>query len=406
MDSMITAAALALASGDLLGALNCVALRDDAPALALRGIVMARLGDFDRARDLLRRAARGFGPREVVARARCAVAEAEIALVSRDLSRSPQILARARAVLDAHGDRLNAAHARTVEARRLLLMGRLDEAEKLLGASDPTLLPPILRAAHEMAVAAIAIRRLRTGPARAALWQARRAANEADIPALTAEVQHAAQILDRPAARLIERDQQQLLLLHEVEALFASGALVVDACRNVVRDDTSTASLATRPVLFALVRALGEAWPRDVPRDRLVKLAFGGKEADELHRVRLRVEIARLRVELGSLAGIRATKRGFVLAPQGHCRVVTLAPPVDERHAQIMALLADGAAWSSSALAMVLGISARTVQRAFEDLAATGRAQSYGKGRARRWIAASLPSFPSTLLLPGPPPGA
>ncbi|HEU5194094.1 MAG TPA: helix-turn-helix domain-containing protein, partial [Methylomirabilota bacterium] len=85
MDTLIAAAAHALAAGDPLGALKRIALRDDAPALALRGIAMAQLGDFVRAKRLLRRAARTFPPSEAVARARCVVAEAEIALVSRDL---------------------------------------------------------------------------------------------------------------------------------------------------------------------------------------------------------------------------------------------------------------------------------------------------------------------------------
>jgi hypothetical protein len=189
MDSLITAAARALASGDPLGALKRVALRDDAPALALRGIAMAQLGDFVRAKVLLRRAVREFGPKEALARARCVVAEAEIALVSRDLNWSAKVLDAARATLDAHGDRVNAAHARYLEIRRLLLIGRLDEAELRLGELDPTLFPPASRTAHELVVAGIAIRRLRTKAARAAIARARRAARDARIPALTAEVE-------------------------------------------------------------------------------------------------------------------------------------------------------------------------------------------------------------------------
>src|SRR5207237_373947 len=199
MDSLITAAARALAAGDPLGALNRVALRDDAPALALRGIAMAQLGDLVRAKALLRRAARAFGPKEAVARARCSVAEAEIALVSR-------------------------------------------------------------------------------------------AASQARMPALTAEVESASLVLNTPAARLIASGEERLLLLDEVEALLGSNALVVDACRHVVRDARTMVSLARRPVLFALARTLGEAWPGDVPRDTLVARAFGAKRADESHRARLRVE--------------------------------------------------------------------------------------------------------------------
>src|SRR5467141_910025 len=162
MDSLITAAARALAAGDPLGALKRVALRDDAPALALRGIAMAQLGDLVRAKALLRSAARAFGPKEVVARARCVVAEAEIALVSRDLGWPAKALDAARATLEEHGDRVNAAHARYLEVRRLLLIGRLDEAERTLAELDPTPFPPASRAAHELVVAGIAMRRLRT----------------------------------------------------------------------------------------------------------------------------------------------------------------------------------------------------------------------------------------------------
>src|SRR5215217_1783049 len=192
MDSLMTAAARALAAGDPLGALKRVALRDDPPALALRGIAMAQLGDLVRARELLRSAARAFGPNEAVARARCVVAEAEIALVSRDLGRPAKVLGAARAALEAHGDRVNAAHARHLEVRRLLLIGRLDEAERSLARLDPACLPPASRTAHELIVAWIAIRRLRTKEAGAALARAESAARDARIPALTAEVESAA----------------------------------------------------------------------------------------------------------------------------------------------------------------------------------------------------------------------
>ena len=404
MDSLITAAARALATGDPLGALKRVALRDDAPALALRGIAMAQLGDLVRAKALLRRAARAFGPREAVARARCVVAEAEIALVSRDLSWPAKALDAARAVLEAHGDLVNAAHARTLAVRRLLLIGRLDEAEHALTGLDATPLPPALKAAHELVIAGVAIRRLQTKAARAALARAGHAAREADIPALTAEVESASLVMNRSTARLTARGEERPLLLEEVEALLASKALVVDACRHVVRDAGTVVSLATRPVLFALARALGEAWPGDVPRDTLVARAFRGKHADESHRARLRVEVGRLRVELRMLADVSATKRGFALAPHRAREVVVLAPPVEEQHAAVLAFLADGESWSSSALAIALGASPRTVQRALEQLGVAGKAQSFGRGRARRWMTPLVPGFPTILLLPGPLP--
>jgi hypothetical protein len=404
MDSLITAAARALAAGDPLGALKRVALRDDAPALALRGIAMAQFGDLVRAKALLRSAARAFGPKEAVARARCVVAEAEIALVSRDLGWPAKALDVARATLEAQGDRVNAAHARNLEVRRLLLIGRLDEAERTLAELDPTPLPPASRAAHELVVAGIAIRRLQTKAARAAFTRAEHAARQADIPALRAEVESASLVMSTTAARLIARGEERPLLLEEVEALLASGALVVDACRHVVRDAGMVVSLARRPVLFALALALGEAWPGDVSRSTLVARAFRGKRADESHRARLRVEVGRLRVELRKLAEVSATKRGFVLAARRAREVVVLAPPVEERHAAVLAFLADGESWSSSALAIALGASQRTVQRALDELAAASKVQSFGRGRARRWMTPPLPGFPTILLLPGPLP--
>jgi hypothetical protein len=405
MDSLITAAALALAAGDPLGALNRVALRDDAPALALRGIAMAQLGDLDRAKLLLRKAARAFGPREAVARARCVVAEAEIAFVSRDLGWPRKALDAAQAVLQAQGDWTNAAHAQHLEIRRLVLIGRLDEAERRLAAVDPAPLPPALRASHALIAAGIAMRRLNIKAARAALAQAKRAAQRARIPALTAEVDAAARLLEAPAARLIARGRERPLLLSDVEKLQGSKALVVDACRYLVRDSGDAVLLARRPVLFALARALAEAWPGDVSRDALVAAAFGAKRADDSHRARLRVEIGRLRAKLRPLAEISATPQGFVLAPRRARDVVVLARPVEERHGAVLAFLADGESWSSSALALALGSSQRHVQRALDQLAEAGKVQAFGRGRARRWVTPPLPGFTTTLLLPAPLPG-
>ncbi len=404
MDSLITAAARALASGDVLGALNRVALRDDAAALALRGIAMARLGDLDRAKSLLRSAARAFGPKEAVARARCVVAEAEVALASRDLNWPAKALDAARATLEAHGDRLNGAHARHLEIRRLILIGRLDEAEQRLAELDPAPFPPASRAVHELVIAGIAMRRLRTKTARAALARGELAAREAAIPALAAEVESACLLLDTPAARLIARGKERPLRLDEVEALLASKALVIDACRHVVRDAGAVVSLARRPVLFALARALGEAWPADVPRGTLLARAFRAKHADDSHRARLRVEIGRVRAMLRPLAGVSATKRGFALSPRRAREVVVLARPVEEKHAEVLAFLADGESWSSSALALALGSSQRNVQRALDALAASGKVQPFGRGRARRWMTPPVPGFATTLLLPAPLP--
>jgi hypothetical protein len=400
MDSLITAAARALAAGDPLGALDRVALRDDPAALALRGIAMAQLGDLVRARALLKRAARAFGQKEPKARARCIVAEAEVALASRDLGWPAKALDAARMTLEEHGDRPNAAHARLLGARRLLLIGRLDEAERTLAGLDPAPLPPGSRAAHALAIAGIAMRRLSTKAARNALARASHAARLADIPALMAEVENASFLLDRPAARLIARSGERLLLLDGVEALLASDTLIVDACRHVVRHARNVIPLTSRPVLFALARALGEAWPGDASRDVLLARAFGAKHVDESHRARLRVEIGRLRRLLRTLADVRATKHGFLLAPAGGREVVVLARPVEEEHATVLAFLADGESWSSSSLALALGVSQRTVQRALDSLAAAGKAQSFGLGRARRWTTPSVPGFTTALLLP------
>ena len=405
MDSLITAASRALAAGDPLGALKRVALRNDAAALALRGIAMAQLGDFVRAKKLLRNAARAFGTKEPVARARCTLAEAEIALASRDLAWPGKIHDAARATLEAHGDRLNACSARYLEVRRLLLIGRLDEAERMLTDLDPTLFPPSSRTFHELVVAGIAMRRLRTKEARAALARAERAAHQSGIPALMAEVESASRILNTPAARLIARGHEHLLLLEDVEELLASRKIIVDACRNLVRQGTTIVSLARRPVLFALARSLAEAWPGDVPRDVLLTRAFGARFIDESHRARLRVEIGRLRRKVRNLADIAATKLGFALVPPHKREIVVLARPVEEKHADVLAFLTDGESWSSSALALALGASQRTVQRALDSLAAEGKVQSFGRARSRRWITPPVPGFTTILLLPAPLPG-
>lgn len=405
MDSLITAAARALAAGDPLGALKRVALREDAPALALRGIALAQLGDFERAKALLRRATRAFGRRETVARARCVVAEAEVALASRELGWPERRLEAAQDVLEAHGDRVNAAHARYLAIRRLLLIGQLDQAEGALAAFESAPLPPALRAVHELTAAGIAVRRVRAGTARAALARAGRAARGAGVPALLAEVEYAQRMLDAPAARLIGRGGERFLRLDEVEALFASEALVVDACRRIVRDGRATVLLASRPVLFALAQALAEAWPHDASRHVLITTAFHTKFADETHRARLRVEIGRLRAALRSFAHIRATRRGFAVVPARAREVAVLARPTEEKHAAVLALLADGQPWSSSALAMALGMSQRHLQRALDALAADAKIQPLGRGRARRWATPSLPGFTTALLLPAPLPG-
>ena len=404
MDSLITAAARSLAEGDPLNALKRVALREDPPAVALRGMALAQLGDLKAAKQLLRRAARAFGPREPIARARCCVAEAEIALVLRDIGKPMHGLEDARAALGRHGDRANEAHAGYLQARRLLLIGRLDEAQAILEGLDPGALPPASRAGAWLVAAGIAIRRIEAAPARAALGKAALAAEQTGIAALMAEVEREVQAFGEPAARLLTQAGERLLGLDEVEALIASDALVVDASRNLVRAGREVVPLASRPVLFALARALAEAWPGDVSREILLARAFRARQVDESHRARLRVEIGRLRSGLGALAEVLATESGFVLRPGGGRRVAVLVPPQEDEHADILALLADGEAWSSSALALALDVSPRTVQRALEALASAGKADSFGRGRACRWMARQVPGFPTSLLLPAPLP--
>jgi hypothetical protein len=400
MDSLIAASARALAAGDALGALKRVALRDDPPALALRGIAMAQLGEHARARELLRRAARGFGAHEELSRARCVVAEAEVALAVRDLGGSSRPLATALATLVAHADHANALQARLIATRRLLLLGRLDEAETALAGLDARGLPPSLAAVAELTAAELALRSLRVDPARAALVRAHEAAERARVPALLAEVAEARATLDRPAARHLFAGGEQALRLDEVAALLASDVLVVDACRRGLSAGAAWQPLARRPVLFALARALAEAWPGDVDREALIACAFRTHRPNESHRARLRVEIGRLRALVTTLAHIEATARGFVLRPRDGRAVVVLVPPIDGDQASLMALLSDGAAWSTSALALALGDSQRTVQRALVELEAAGRVRSIGRTRAQRWLAPPLAGFTTILLLP------
>jgi hypothetical protein len=400
MDSLIAVAARALAAGDPISALKRVALRSDPPALALRGIAMAQLGEFHRARTLLRSAARAFGPREAVDRARCVLAEAEVALAARDLGWPAKAIDEAGSTLQARRDLANAAYARLLQARRSLLIGRVDESEKLIARINPSRLSPASRTVHELLVAGIATRRLRIGAARSALSRATDAAIEARVPALMAEVESTLRSLNAPAARLISQGEQSSLLVDDVEALLASSALVIDACRRVVRRSGVVIGLAKRPVLFMLARSLAEAWPRGVSRESLIAQVFRLKRADDSLRARLRVEIGRLRRLLRPLAGVGATEEGYTLVLRASGRAVVLALPVDEEDAAVLALLGDGASWSTSALAVALGASQRSVQRSLEALAAARKVQSFGRGRARRWTLRQLTGFTTSLLLP------
>lgn len=400
MDSLIAASARALAAGDPLGALRRVALRDDPPALALRGIAMAQLGEYPRARELLKRAARRFGAHEALARARCVVADAEVALATRDLDGTTRALQAAAVTLDAHGDVPNAMLARLLVARRLLLLGKLDAAAQALqGAASPGVTARHA-AVHALCVAELALRTLRIADARRALANARSAAVAADVPALSAEVQSLRDVLSRPAARRWAAGRESALDLDGVAALLHGDSLVVDACRRGVGIGNLWRPLARRPVLFALALPLARAWPGDVAREALIAEAFRLERPDDTHRARLRVEIGRLRALLKGIAEIDATPAGFALRTTGGSGVSVLLPPIDGERASLIALLADGAAWSTSALALALGASQRTVQRALGELQAQGRVRCVGHARARRWMAPPLTEFATILLLP------
>ena len=400
MDSAITAAGRALRAGDPLGALDRVALRDDPAALALRGIAMAQLGDLARARDLLRRAARAFGPHESVARARCVTAEAEVALAARDLAGPPRALADALRTFTAHGDRENAAHARLLQIRRLLLLGHVDQAAAASAALRLAAEPARLVAASALVGFEIALRRGQAEPARTGLAVARAAAARSGIAALSAEVEQAGRALLLPAARLVSAGETRSLTLGEVEGVFASSDLVVDGCRRAARRKDRVVSLARRPVLFALLRALAEAWPGEAARDDLIRRAFAAQRPNASHRARLRVEVGRLRGELRTLADVRATPGGFTLVPREARAVRLLAPPVESPDAAVLALLSDGEAWSTSALALALGSSQRTVQRGLGALEGAGQVRALGRGRSRRWLAVPVAGFATSLLLP------
>ncbi|MFO1499372.1 MAG: helix-turn-helix domain-containing protein [Verrucomicrobiota bacterium] len=403
MDSLVASAARLLAAGDPLGALKRVALRDDPPSLALRGTAMAQLGEYASARKLLRRAARAFGSRERLSQARCQVAEAEVALAARDLTWPTQRLTETARALDALGDRANAVHARLIGARRHLLVGDLPAAGRILATLKPATdsLPSALAARAELTQAELALRLGRAADAKLALDRAHAAAAAARIPALAAEVNRAAELLAAPAARLIQGGAARLVRLAEIEVLLASGDLVVDGCRRAVRRLNRTVPLAGRAILFALIRALAEAWPGDVPRDSLIERVFEARSVNESHRARLRVELSRLRSSLQPLTRIEATPRGFRLAPVNAPTVVVLAPPIEGPAGSILALLEGGESWSTSALARALSASQRTVQRELRQLAEAAAVRATGDGRSRRWLAPALGGFATTLLLPG-----
>jgi DNA-binding transcriptional ArsR family regulator len=402
MDSAVSTAARALTVGDPLAALKHVALRSDPPALALRGIAMAQLGEFAHARALLRRAASAFGDAEPVARARCVVAQAEVALALRDLGGSASGLSEAVRLLARRGDVVNATLGRLVEVRRFVLLGRVEAAGQALAKLSLAQAPPRFVALAGLIAADVAMKRVQPTAARLALEGAERAARAAGVPALLAEVASAAQRLGAPVARLLRAGKEHSVALAELEQVLASDQLLVDACRREVRLGSSVVSLVTRPILLELVVALAESAPAEVPRDALIARVFGARRPNDSHRVRLRVEIGRLRKLLSRMAALSAISSGFALTPKRGRAALLLLPPAEGEASELWALLRGGEAWATSALAAALGKSQRAVQRALVELEGEGKVRAAGDGRARRWVMAPGAGFATTLLLVAP----
>jgi hypothetical protein len=318
----------------------------------------------------------------------------------RDLGSSQRALATAAGTLAKLGDRHNAQLARLVVARRALLLGQTTTAAAALATLDDGAASPVLRVLEELTRAEIAMRSLCIADARACLDRAEGAAIRVQVPALLAELAAARGQLDLPAGRCTWRGREELLTLDGVAALLERGDLIVDACRRGVRLGQVWVPLARRPVLFTLVHALAAQAPADVSRQTLIERTFRIRRADDTHRARLRVELGRLRKLLDGIARIEATPDGFALLACNHHDVMVLEPPIPGEAASLLALLADGAAWSTSALALATGVSHRTVQRSLAELETQGRVRSIQRARARRWLAPPLAEFTTILLLP------
>lgn len=392
-DPHLEAAAGQLARFDALGALRLLGLREDAEALALRGVAMAQLGEDRAAQKLLGRAERGLSRGDPMC-ARVLAARGEVALASRDLRLAGRLLEAAEAALA--DDRLNRTFVRLLRIRLFLLLGRVEEASRLV-ALDVRGAPPKLRAHAELLRADIAARRLRVLEAEAAIARARTAARSATLPPLSAQVERVATDISAPVARLVRDGAIALATLADVASLARDAALVIDACRHELRLRGTAVSLATRPVLFALAQALGEAAPLAQSRALLIERTFGARRTTDSLRARLRVEIGRLRRALAPLGpAIDSTPEGFALHG---ARVVVVLPPGDGEASLVLALLRGGEAWSSSALASASGLGKRAVQRTLAELKHTGRIDSHGAGRNRRWVARPPDGFATTLLL-------
>ncbi|MFT3923314.1 MAG: helix-turn-helix domain-containing protein [Myxococcales bacterium] len=399
MDTPLAAAARALSEGDPLRALKHVALRDDAQAVAMRATALAQLGEYREARELFKRAAKGFSQNHAIARARCVVALAEVALAMRELSVADAGLGRAIEVLERHGDAANARYAQLLHARYALALGHVGLAQERLAAIEVPSTAHVLRALTELTQTEVAVRRMQPAVARKALAAAGQAALRAQVPTLIAEVRTAKLTLERPVARLVDAGNSEPLALDQVAELLQGPQLVIDACRRCVRRGDLRVSYATRPVLFALVRQLAEASPREVSREALIRAAFGIQRPNDSLRARLRVAVGRVRKQLAEVASLEATPSGFALLPR-QSSLCVLLPPSDDATSSLLALVSDGEAWSTSALALALGASQRSVQRALGALRESGKVESVGHGKNRRWLAQPIHPFATHMLLP------
>ncbi|HEX2734723.1 MAG TPA: HTH domain-containing protein [Polyangiaceae bacterium] len=402
MDSGLSTASRALSVGDPIGALKFVGLRNDPPALALRGIALAQLGELKDARALLVRAVKAFEPGEQLARARCLVAQAEISLATRDLAGANRGLAAARELLMARGEWDNALLAGLIDVRRLALLGDVDAARASFDALSRTRVSSRLQALAELTTADLAIKRLDCAAAQRALRAAREAALASSIPQLVAEAQRASDQFEAPVARLRRAGEESDLNLSQLSGLYASHDFIVDVCQREVRSGMKRVNLVRRPVLLELAQSLAASAPSSVSRELLIERVFGARKINDSHRVRLRVEIGRLRKLLKEVAQIVSTHGGFALEPTSSRPVALVTPAMDGARSALLALLRSGESWSTSALAEALGKSQRAVQRALSELEALGKVRASGKARAQRWVAAPGAQIATTLLLVAP----
>jgi len=396
VDAPLTAAARALALGDALSALKWLGLRTDAAARAMRGAALSQLGEFARAKAQLRAALRALGPGDGLLRARCLAAEAEIALSLGDLHWSAEPVARAVAELEAAGDSRNAAYLQLVAARAALRLGRPEDAERLLRHAKLAPAAPLERTFAELVRVELAAKRGDPDVLTAALASASAAADRAAIPALVSEVARIRDHYEGPTAVITSRGKARTASFCEVCALGRSADVVIDGGGREVRSSGDCISFARRPVLFELLRILAEAWPEAVSRDLLIKRAFGARRLNESHRIRLRVEVGRLRKFVRRRLAVIAKEPGYALFANHE---VALVMPLEESPAsRVLSLMHGGEPWSASSLALALGVSERTVQRSLGELQSAGKVGATGNGRGRRWV--RLFEIPTDLLLP------